>query len=141
MGRFISIFMIVLVSVKAAALAQSASNVLATYNDYNPEQNHWDLNAVHAFCSTWDASMPLAWREEYGWTAFCGPVGPHGEASCGQCLSVTNTRTGAQATVRIIDQCSNGGLDLDAGVFQALDTDGSGNAQDHLIVDYQFVTC
>ncbi|KAI6692629.1 hypothetical protein NL676_020339 [Syzygium grande] len=141
MGRSISIFTVVLVSVVAAALAQSASNVLATYNDYNPQQNGWDLNAVHAFCSTWDANEPLAWREEYGWTSFCGPVGPRGEASCGRCLRVTNTGTGAQATVRIIDQCSNGGLDLDTGVFQMLDTDGSGYAQGHLIVDYQFITC
>ncbi|KAI6692630.1 hypothetical protein NL676_020340 [Syzygium grande] len=54
---------------------------------------------------------------------------------------VTNTGTGAQATVRIIDQCSNGGLDLETGVFQMLDTDGSGYAQGHLIVDYQFITC
>ena len=43
--------------------------------------------------------------------------------------------------MRIIDQCSNGGLDLDVGVFQKLDTDGKGNAQGHLIVNYQFVDC
>jgi hypothetical protein len=54
---------------------------------------------------------------------------------------VTNTGTGAQATVRIVDQCSNGGLDLDAGVFQQIDTDGKGIAQGHLIVNYQFVDC
>jgi len=54
---------------------------------------------------------------------------------------VTNTGTGAEATVRIVDQCSNGGLDLDAGVFRQLDTDGRGNAQGHLIVNYQFVNC
>ena len=56
-------------------------------------------------------------------------------------VQVTNTGTGAQATVRIIDQCSNGGLDLDIGVFQKIDTDGKGNAQGHLIVNYQFVDC
>ena len=54
---------------------------------------------------------------------------------------VTNSRTGAQTTVRIVDQCSNGGLDLDAGVFRRLDTDGQGNAKGHLIVKYQFVNC
>ncbi|KAL0005543.1 hypothetical protein SO802_013104 [Lithocarpus litseifolius] len=104
-------------------------------------QNGWNLNAVSAYCSTWDADKPLAWRSKYGWTAFCGPVGPQGQAACGKCLQVTNTGTGAQATVRIIDQCSNGGLDLDVGVFQKLDTDGKGNAQGHLIVNYQFVDC
>ncbi|XP_077248059.1 pathogenesis-related protein PR-4-like [Tasmannia lanceolata] len=120
---------------------ESASNVRATYNFYNPEQNGWDLNAVSAYCSTWDADKPLAWRSKYGWTAFCGPVGPTGQASCGRCLRVTNVATGAQATVRIVDQCSNGGLDLDDGVFRQLDTDGSGNAQGHLIVNYQFIDC
>lgn len=54
---------------------------------------------------------------------------------------VTNTRTGAQAVVRIVDQCSNGGLDLDVNVFRQLDTDGNGYAQGHLNVNYQFVQC
>ena len=67
---------------------ESASNVRATYHFYNPEQNGWDLNAVRAYCSTWDANKPLAWRRQYGWTAFCGPVGPRGQASCGRCLRV-----------------------------------------------------
>ncbi|KAG6703148.1 hypothetical protein I3842_07G070200 [Carya illinoinensis] len=120
---------------------ESASNVRATYHFYNPEQNGWNLNAVSAYCSTWDANKPLAWRSKYGWTAFCGPVGPRGQAACGKCLRVTNSGTGAQATVRIVDQCSNGGLDLDAGVFQKLDTDGKGYARGHLIVSYQFVNC
>lgn len=43
--------------------------------------------------------------------------------------------------MRIVDQCSNGGLDLDVGVFNQLDTDGRGYAQGHLIVNYQFVDC
>ncbi|KAB1202831.1 Wound-induced protein WIN2 [Morella rubra] len=120
---------------------ESASNVRATYHFYNPEQNGWDLNAVSAYCSTWDANKPLAWRSKYGWTAFCGPVGPRGQAACGKCLMVTNIGTGVEATVRIVDQCSNGGLDLDAGVFRKLDTDGRGNAQGHLMVNYQFVNC
>lgn len=120
---------------------ESASNVRATYHYYNPEQNGWDLNAVSAYCSTWDAGKPYSWRSKYGWTAFCGPVGPRGQASCGKCLRVTNTGTGAQQTVRIVDQCSNGGLDLDVGVFNRLDTDGRGYQQGHLIVNYQFVDC
>ena len=56
-------------------------------------------------------------------------------------MQVTNTYTGAQETVRIVDQCSNGGLDLDVGVFNRLDTNGLGYQQGHLIVDYQFVDC
>ena len=54
---------------------------------------------------------------------------------------MTNTGTGTQATVRIVDQCSNGGLDLDINVFRQLDTNGVGNAQGHLIVNYDFVDC
>ncbi|GLT95165.1 hypothetical protein SLE2022_128620 [Rubroshorea leprosula] len=126
---------------KGGDSGESASNVRATYHYYNPEQHGWDLNAVSAYCSTWDASKPYSWRSKYGWTAFCGPVGPHGQAACGKCLRVTSAWTGAQQTVRIVDQCSNGGLDLDIGVFQRLDTDGRGYAQGHLIVNYQFVDC
>ncbi|CAM8901996.1 unnamed protein product [Rhodiola kirilowii] len=120
---------------------EKASNVRATYHYYNPEQHGWDLNAVSAYCSTWDANKPLAWRKKYGWTAFCGPVGPRGQASCGKCLKVTNAWTGAQTTVRIVDQCSNGGLDLDVGVFNKLDTNGQGYAKGHLMVNYEFVNC
>ncbi|KDP45697.1 hypothetical protein JCGZ_17304 [Jatropha curcas] len=88
------------------------------------------------------AGKPLAWRQKYGWTAFCGPVGPQGQAACGKCLRVTNTRTGAQVTARIVDQCSNGGLDLDyEGVFRRLDTDGNGFNHQGLIVNYNFVDC
>ncbi|RWR88869.1 pathogenesis-related protein PR-4-like protein [Cinnamomum micranthum f. kanehirae] len=125
----------------AYAEAQSASNVRATYHVYNPEQNGWDLLKVSAYCATWDADKPLEWRKKYGWTAFCGPAGPTGQASCGKCLRVTNTGTGDQTTVRIVDQCSNGGLDLEEGVFKQIDTDGRGYQQGHLIVNYDFVDC
>nr|P02877.2 RecName: Full=Pro-hevein; AltName: Full=Major hevein; Contains: RecName: Full=Hevein; AltName: Allergen=Hev b 6; Contains: RecName: Full=Win-like protein; Flags: Precursor [Hevea brasiliensis]AAA33357.1 hevein (HEV1) precursor [Hevea brasiliensis] len=119
----------------------SASNVLATYHLYNSQDHGWDLNAASAYCSTWDANKPYSWRSKYGWTAFCGPVGAHGQSSCGKCLSVTNTGTGAKTTVRIVDQCSNGGLDLDVNVFRQLDTDGKGYERGHITVNYQFVDC
>ncbi|KAG1334065.1 pathogenesis-related protein PR-4 [Cocos nucifera] len=141
MMKGVSLSVALLLCIAAVASAQSASNVRATYNDYNAAQHNWDLNAVSAYCATWDADKPLSWRQKYGWTAFCGPVGPTGEAACGKCLLVTNTATGAQATVRIVDQCSNGGLDLDHPVFSQLDTNGQGIAQGHLIVNYQFVDC
>lgn len=54
---------------------------------------------------------------------------------------MTNNATGAQETVRIVDQCSNGGLDLDQGVFSQLDTDMAGYARGYLIVNYHFVNC
>lgn len=84
----ISLFLVSLVCALALASAQSATNVRATYHLYQPEQHNWDLNAVSAYCSTWDANKPLSWRSKYGWTAFCGPSGPTGQASCGKCLRV-----------------------------------------------------
>ena len=128
----------------AAAAAQQANNVRATYHYYRPAQNNWDLGApaVSAYCATWDASKPLSWRSKYGWTAFCGPAGAHGQAACGKCLRVTNPATGAQITARIVDQCANGGLDLDWDtVFTKIDTNGVGYQQGHLNVNYQFVDC
>ena len=154
----------------AAATAQQATNVRATYHYYRPAQNNWDLGApaVSAYCATWDASKPLSWRSKYGWTAFCGPAGAHGQPSCGRCLQVrthtlpsclrqwivrtlfdrwdicrqvTNGATGARTVARVVDQCGNGGLDLDAAVFQQIDTDGGGAANGHLVVDYEFVGC
>ncbi|EMS54720.1 Pathogenesis-related protein PR-4A [Triticum urartu] len=105
------------------AAGQSASNVRATYNFYNPQKINWDLNAASAYCATWDAGMSFAWRSKYGWTAFCGPAGPTGQASCGKCLH-------------------NGGLDLDHDtVFSKIDTNGLGMQQGHLTVNYQFVDC
>lgn len=56
-------------------------------------------------------------------------------------MQVTNIATGAQTTVRIVDQCSNGGLDLDVNVFNQIDTNGQGHAQGHLRVNYQFINC
>nr|XP_027107372.1 pathogenesis-related protein PR-4-like [Coffea arabica] len=125
----------------AVADSQSASNVRATYNLYNPQNINWDLNAARVFCATWDANKPLSWRRQYGWTAFCGPAGPRGQAACGRCLRVTNTATRAQVVVRIVDQCSNGGLDLDIGPFRQIDTNGQGYANGFLRVNYEFVNC
>ncbi|KAL4343481.1 hypothetical protein HN51_061777 [Arachis hypogaea] len=115
--------------------------VRATYHYYLPEQNGWDLMAVSAYCSTYDANKPLSWRSKYGWTAFCGPNSPGFPAACGRCILVTNSATKASEIVRIVDQCSNGGLDLDVGVFNRIDTDGRGYQQGHLDVTYSFVDC
>ncbi|XP_020584184.1 pathogenesis-related protein PR-4 [Phalaenopsis equestris] len=117
------------------------AEVRATYHLYLPETIKWDLGAVNAYCTTWDENMPFEWRHRYGWTAFCGPVGPVGRASCGRCLHLTNVDTGETTTARIVDQCDNGGLDLDRHVFRALDSDGRGVFQGHLRVRYKFVSC
>nr|CAA57674.1 defence-related protein [Zea mays] len=125
----------------AMAAAQEASNVQATYHLYNPAQNGWDLNPG-TYCATWDADKPLSWRQKHGWTAFCGPAGQKGPGRCGKCIRVKNRATGASIVARIVDQCSNGGLDLDyETVFKKIDTNGQGYQMGHLNVDYQFVAC
>ncbi|XP_030521104.1 barwin-like [Rhodamnia argentea] len=142
MGRLSLCLALLLCLAISVADAQSGINVRATYHYYNPAQNGWNLNAVSAYCSTWDANKPLAWRQKYGWIAFCAPAGPHGQQACGKCLRITNTRTKAQVTARIVDQCSNGGLDLDYNtVFHPLDTDGQGYKQGYLTVNYETVNC
>nr|GLL25691.1 pathogenesis-related protein P2-like [Ipomoea trifida] len=141
MERAVKLCLVLVVSVVVSTAAQSASNVRATYHLYNPQNINWDLRTASAYCATWDADKPLEWRKKYGWTAFCGPVGAHGQPSCGKCLRVKNRDGGAQETVRIVDQCANGGLDLDVNVFNRLDTNKQGYAKGHLMVDYQFVAC
>ncbi|KAL6841610.1 hypothetical protein ACP4OV_028549 [Aristida adscensionis] len=141
-GRPALVVALLCAAAAAMAAAQEANSVRATFNYYRPAQNSWDLNAASAYCATWDASKPLSWRMKYGWTAFCWPAGPTGQDSCGKCLSVTNTGTNTAITVRIVDQCSNGGLDLDFDTaFSKLDTDGVGVQNGHLTVKYQFVDC
>ncbi|KAL6841611.1 hypothetical protein ACP4OV_028550 [Aristida adscensionis] len=141
-GARVLVVAALLCAAAAMATAQQASNVRATYHLYNPPENGWDLNRVSAYCATWDADKPLSWRQQYGWTAFCGPAGPRGQASCGQCIRVTNRGTGASIVARIVDQCSNGGLDLDfETVFKKIDTDNRGYQMGHLNVDYEFVGC
>ncbi|KAI4379007.1 hypothetical protein MLD38_016417 [Melastoma candidum] len=142
MKKEYAICSVLLLAILAMADAQSATNVRATYNYYNPAQIGWDLNTASVYCATWDANQPLSWRSKYGWTAFCGPAGPQGQASCGKCLSITNTATGSQIIARIVDQCSNGGLDLDyETVFKPLDTNGAGFNNGFLTVNYNFVDC
>ncbi|KAF8670108.1 hypothetical protein HU200_050924 [Digitaria exilis] len=156
-------------------LLASGDRVKAQEAHGNPERINWDMRTASTFCATWDADMPLAWRQRYGWTAFCGPAGAHGEPSCGRCLlvhelnlslslslshthththrvprrmhnkdfveQVTNKATGAKTVARVVDQCDNGGLDLDISVFRQIDTDGGGMFNGHLSVDYEFVGC
>nr|GMC91050.1 pathogenesis-related protein PR-4-like [Ipomoea batatas]GMC98382.1 pathogenesis-related protein PR-4-like [Ipomoea batatas]GME10512.1 pathogenesis-related protein PR-4-like [Ipomoea batatas] len=88
MERVAACLLVVVVAMAAGAAAQSATDVRATYNIYNPQDINWDYNTASVFCATWDADKPLEWRQKYGWTAFCGPVGPTGQDSCGRCLAV-----------------------------------------------------
>ncbi|DAZ95390.1 TPA: hypothetical protein N0F65_001048 [Lagenidium giganteum] len=63
-----------------------------------------------------------------------------GDIQCGQCLKITNTRTSASTIVKVVDQ---GGsvFDLLQQAFNAIDTDGNGNAIGHKNIDYEKVAC
>ncbi|XVF06324.1 hypothetical protein REPUB_Repub06bG0037600 [Reevesia pubescens] len=118
------------------------TKVKAFYAYFNAEQNNWDLNTAHVSCADVDGSKPLEWRSKYGWTGFCGKVGPQGKDACGKCLKVINTETKAEEIVRIVDACSTGPLEMDLeSAFKPIDTDGNGYRLGHLIVDYEFVEC
>lgn len=142
-----------------SAWGQRATGVRATSLPYNPQQNNYDLQAA------FDAGQSHAWRSRYGWAAFCGPVGPTGQAACGRCLKIrrallctnnlmqndvclhvqlTRHRDWSSSNGKFVDQCSTGGLHLDTNVFNQIDqcnTNGNGNAQGRLFVNYDFVNC
>ena len=87
-SKSVMVMVVVWLALAVGSAVQSA-NVRATYHFYNPQNIGWDYNAASVYCATWDASQPLSWRQQYGWTAFCGPAGPTGQASCGRCLRVS----------------------------------------------------
>ncbi|XVE89886.1 hypothetical protein DITRI_Ditri20bG0031300 [Diplodiscus trichospermus] len=123
----ISISIMLLDCLVASTAAQSASGATAYWTDYNVTENNWDYNAAHVFCASVDGDKPSEWRSRYGWTGYCGKVGSQGKEACGKCLSVTNTDTGDKETVRIVDECGSGDLELDLETaFKPIDTDGQG---------------
>ncbi|KAM0944056.1 putative Barwin domain, RlpA-like domain superfamily protein [Dioscorea sansibarensis] len=125
---FLGLGFVALMCYSGIGNAQEAT-VISTYHEYNAQQNNWDLLAASTFCATWDTDQSFEWRFQYWWTVFCSPSGLTGAHVYGSCLSVTNSATRAVRTVRIVDQCANGGLDLDHPVFSELDTDGMGVAR------------
>ncbi|EOY11059.1 Pathogenesis-related protein P2 [Theobroma cacao] len=135
----LSLSILFLACLVAFAAAQSASDVIAYWADYKATDNGW---TIPPFCAEVDGDKPLEWRSQHGWTAFCGPNGPQGVDSCGKCVNVTNTATGAYETVRIVDTCGADGLVMDLETaFKPIDTDGRGYQNGHLTVDYEFVDC
>ncbi len=62
---------------------------------------------------TLPAGKTAEWLKQYPWTAYCLPfMGGMRQALCGQCLRLTNQRTKAQLTARIVDMCGHGGEPL-----------------------------
>jgi len=83
--QFFLLDKVLIFCVLALASAQRANNVKATYQSYNPQKIKWNLNTSGVFCAAQDGNKSLSWRSEFGWTAFCGPVG---KGVCGKCLNV-----------------------------------------------------
>ncbi|KAL5552098.1 hypothetical protein UlMin_002274 [Ulmus minor] len=117
MAKMSSLMVLLFLGLVVVGSGQSASNVRATYHLYNPQNIDYDYIRASVYCATWDVNKSLAFRSKYGWTAFY------------------------QVIVRIVDQCSNGGLDLDVNMFNQIDTDSNGYNQGLLIVNYEFVNC
>eukprot|EP01018_Ginkgo_biloba_P031376 Gb_35484 [translate_table: standard] len=135
-----SVLICVIAFQMTVVLGQTQSNTYTTYNDYSPASHNYALDGL--YCATYDSNQPLEWRKQYLWTAFCGQAGgPMGPSLCGRCLQVTNPATQQSVTVRILDQCSNGGLDLETDAFNAIDSNKAGYNAGHLSTTYTFVNC
>ncbi|XP_057817007.2 pathogenesis-related protein PR-4-like [Cryptomeria japonica] len=103
-----------------------------TNNQYNTAAHNYALDGL--YCATYDSDQTLQWRSQYLWTAYCDQAGgPMGASLCGKCIHVTNESTGQSVTVRIVDRCQNGGLDLEIAAFNAIDGDGQGQFNGHMI--------
>ncbi|XVF31123.1 hypothetical protein REPUB_Repub16aG0118600 [Reevesia pubescens] len=82
----LSLNIMLLVFLVASATAQSGSNVIAYWTDYNVTKNNWDYHAKLIYCAVVDGDKPLEWRNQFGYTGYCGSNGPQGEEACGKCL-------------------------------------------------------
>lgn len=120
--------------------------VRATYHFYSPEYNTSSLACADIVWKWPNYSQKML---QYPWTAYCigGRAGWNAAKMCGKCLRVKNRATGAAIIVRVADSggCSGGakdGLDLDSAcAFNAIDTNGHGVRDGHLMVDVEEVEC
>lgn len=69
-------------------------------------------------------------------TAWC--VGAMKQSYCGRCVRVTNLATGDSVEMTVVDACGTGGVDMDPIGFNAIDGDGAGVRDGHMMVDVEW---
>ncbi|TMW67158.1 hypothetical protein Poli38472_012275 [Pythium oligandrum] len=111
----------------AALVALSATTeaaTTATYHDYRgvkPEQTYCNIKFT-------SISRITAYAK----------VGT--DLKCGDCVEVTNTRTKAKVTVKVVDKGGNV-FDLSQDAFNAIDTDKNGYQRGRMDITYKKVKC
>ncbi|PSC76695.1 pathogenesis-related PR-4-like [Micractinium conductrix] len=110
----------------------------STYHYYHPE-----YRASTLYCADRFAGKSNAWLFAYPWVAYCAPyLGGMSQDKCGQCMRMTNNRTGKRIIVRIADMCGHGAIDADQqSAFMPLDSDGQGYLDGQLSVMLELVAC
>ncbi|CAI0464578.1 unnamed protein product [Linum tenue] len=112
-------------------------------------------------CAISLSNVPLAVRNKYALAAFGAKISlPQLESSspsgaqqptntttnyCGKCMKLRNRGSGAEAMVRIVDERSSEGLELDRETFDKLRAKRIANAESnddrHLVLEYRFYNC
>lgn len=121
-------------------------NVYATYHPY--EDGGYATSTLACADIIWKWPNYSQKVMQYPWTAFCldGQAGWNPGKTCGKCFRVKNRATGAAVIVRAVDSggCSGGaknGLDLSKCAFNAIDTNGQGVKNGHMMTDVTEVAC
>jgi len=60
------------------------------------------------------------------------------QSYCGRCVRVTNLATGDSVEMTVVDACGTGGVDMDPIGFNAIDGDGAGVRDGHMMVDVEW---
>ncbi|CAL1395847.1 unnamed protein product [Linum trigynum] len=126
-------------------------NINATYKNINSSST----------CAISLSNVPLAVRNKYALAAFgaknslpqlessspSGAPEPTCNATnyCGKCMKLINRVSGAEVMVRIVDERSSEGLELDRETFDKLRGKRIANAESdddrHLVLEYRFYNC
>ncbi|XP_057817005.1 pathogenesis-related protein PR-4-like [Cryptomeria japonica] len=116
-------------------------HTFTAFNDCHRASHNYALAGL--YCATYDPNQTLEWRKEYFWTAYCDKAAQPMEPSLHhlKIIYVTNKSTRQNVTVRIVDKCQNRGLVLETDAFNAIDKDGKGKHDGHMLTTYKFVGC